>query len=619
MAWGGHYTRHIGHTTKMAQDHLPWGVVVPFFVIAVILNKLIEKIRPKSALTPPELLVIAGMALIASALPSYFMGHLIANIAAPYYFANPENGWAADIHPYLPDWTVVTDRTAVRWFFEGLPAGAAIPWNAWAVPLFWRLSLVGAIAFFCLCAVAVLRKQWVEHERLSFALMALPLNMVEREPKGFFPVGFMNRPAFWIGFALASFPIYWNAVGYFVPLFPQIPRDFGLLQFGREFPPIHTRLYPLIIGVSYFIDLDVAFSILFFHLLLILEMGFLNRLGVDIGPTHTGGSSPFENWQGFGALCVIVPWGLWMARGHLQNVFRKAFRKDPSVDDSGELLSYRAAAFGLIGSALYIVAWCVASGMSVFVAVVFFVLVVIIWLGIARITTEGGLISCRTIQAQFITYHLIGLTNIAPAGILALGLTENWHHDLKTALMASLANAARLFEGLWSERRRLLLSAAVAIAVVVAGSAYYQIASGYETGAFNYGGIYGPFVLGTFNTTAGHIRDPFNLERDRALWSLLGFGTAALTAALRYIFPWWPFHPIGFVTATTYPANRVAFSILIAWFAKLLILRTGGIALYRRAAPVFYGLMLGYFVGVGISFAIDCIWFPGQGHSLALY
>ena len=37
LAWGGHYTRHIGHTTKMAQDHLPWGAVVPFLLIAIVL------------------------------------------------------------------------------------------------------------------------------------------------------------------------------------------------------------------------------------------------------------------------------------------------------------------------------------------------------------------------------------------------------------------------------------------------------------------------------------------------------------------------------------------------------------------------------------------------------
>ena len=30
-------------------------------------------------------------------------------------------------------------------------------------------------------------------------------------------------------------------------------------------------------------------------------------------------------------------------------------------------------------------------------------------------------------------------------------------------------------------------------------------------------------------------------------------------------------------------------------------------------------MMLGYFGGVGTSFCIDMIWFPGDGHSLALY
>lgn len=67
MAWGGHYTRHIGHTTKMAQDHLPWGVMVPFFIIVVILNKLIEVVKPKAMLTRTELLVIFAMAAIGSA------------------------------------------------------------------------------------------------------------------------------------------------------------------------------------------------------------------------------------------------------------------------------------------------------------------------------------------------------------------------------------------------------------------------------------------------------------------------------------------------------------------------------------------------------------------------
>lgn len=207
LGWGGHFTRHIAHTTKMAQDHLPWGAVVPIFLIAVVLIKLIERLRPTWTLTRAELLVVAGMALIASALPSYFMGYLIANTAAPYYFPTTENGWAADLHPHLPTWAIITEPTAVRWFFEGLPAGADVPWDIWVVPLFWRLSQVAAIGVFCLCAVSVLRKQWVEHERLTFPLLSLPLAIAEREPKGLFPVGYMNHSLFWIGFGLAFFQI----------------------------------------------------------------------------------------------------------------------------------------------------------------------------------------------------------------------------------------------------------------------------------------------------------------------------------------------------------------------------------------------------------------------------
>jgi hypothetical protein len=618
MAWGGHYTRHIGHVTKMAQDHLPWGVVVPFIIITVFLNKAIQKIRPSAMLTRAELLVIFGMASIGSALPSYFMAHMLANIAAPYYFPTPENAWATDLHPHLVDWAVVTDRVAARWFYEGLPAGASIPWDAWGTPLFWRLSLVGAIGCFCYSAVAMLRKQWVEHERLTFPLMALPLAMADREPKGFFTVGFLNNPIFWLGFAFAIFPILWNMIGYFVPVFPTIPRQFGQLSFGREFPPIQTRFYPLIIGVSYFIELEISFSIIVYFLLLTFQTGIFSRLGFELGPPR-GDTSQFENWQGLGALCVLIPWGLWMARGHLKDVYRSAVWKDPTIDDSGELLSYRAAFYTWIISGLFVLGWCVASGMTLYFATVFLIFVLIVWLGIARISIETGLISSRTIHAQFAVVHTVDLAKVTPASLVALAMTRTWHRDLKTALMAPMANSVRLFDDVRNDRQRLTFSVVIAVAVVAGGSAYYAISTGYETGAYNYGGIYAESVQSTFDQAVTYIKDPFGLKRHLALWSFLGAVTTVANMVIRYAHPSFPLHPIGFVSATTYPANQSIFSLFIAWFAKQAILRFGGIGLYRRAAPFFMGLMLGYFTGVGISFVVDFIWFPSDGHGLALY
>ena len=618
MAWGGHYTRHIGHTTKMAQDHLPWGVMVPFIIIVVILNKVIQAVRPRAMLTRAELLVIFAMALIGSALPSYFMAHMIANIGAPYYFPSSENGWATELHPYLVDWAVVTDVTAAKWFYEGLPRGASIPWGAWLIPLTWRLSLVGAVACLCYCIVAIFRKQWVENERLAFPLMKLPMNMADEEPRGFFTAGFMNQPVFWIGFAFAIFPIMWNMIGYFTPVFPTIPREFGLIQLGRDFPPIETRFYPLIIGASYFVELEVSGSIIIYFLFLTFQIGVFRRFGFETGPAR-GDTSEFENWQGLGALFVLIPWGLWIARGHLRDVVRKAVTKDPTIDDTQEMLSYRSAVFGLILSSVFISAWCVASGMTVYVAFVFVALVIVVWFGISKISIETGLISSRIIHAQFATYHIVGLTNMNAHSIVAMALTYTWHRDLKTALMAPMANATKLFDDVREDRGRMTLAVAIAVAVVVGGSAYYAIASGYQTGAYNYGGIYAGSVQAVFDRGVGYIRDPFAMKRHLALWGLIGVAVTVANMVLRYIYPAFPLHPIGLVSATSYPANRTIFSIFFAWFAKAAILRIGGISLYRKASPFFFGMMLGYFVGVGISFGVDMVWFPDDGHSLALY
>lgn len=291
----------------------------------------------------------------------------------------------------------------------------------------------------------------------------------------------------------------------------------------------------------------------------------------------------------------------------------------PDVDDSQEVLSYRSALIGLVVSGLFILAWCVTSGMSVLVAVVFLSAVVLFWLGITRVTIEGGIISARMMRGQPVVLHLIGPTNISPAGIAAISLTEAWHKDIKTILMADLANANRLFQAYTHDRRRLLIAVLLAFATAVGTSAIYQVGSSYQTGAFNYGGIYGPYIQGVFDTATGHIRDPFKLRRWHMLWSLIGVGTAGLTLILRYVFPGSPFHPIGFVASTAHPTNRRnTFPIFVAWLAKTIILRVGGISLYRRAMPLFLGLMLGYFLGVGVSSVVDVIWFPGQGHSWGL-
>jgi len=110
------------------------------------------------------------------------------------------------------------------------------------------------------------------------------------------------------------------------------------------------------------------------------------------------------------------------------------------------------------------------------------------------------------------------------------------------------------------------------------------------------------------------LRNPYGTDWGRL--SFLGIGALIMAGLtfMRYRFLWWPLHPIGFAIAPTDPVKRLSFSIFLAWAAKLIILKLGGVTLYRRAKLLFIGLIMGYFVGGGVSFVVDMIWFPGRGH-----
>ena len=239
---GAPYSMFILHSSQWAISYLPMSVMF-IFTGLVFLNAALKTFLKIKGLSTTELGLIFTMSLVGASVPTWGTStYMIAVIGAPQYFASPENQWQAKVVEHIQQWLVPNDMIALKWFYNGIPAGEAIPWGAWVGPLFWWTSLVMAIFFLCHCIVSALRKQWVEYERLPFVLMELPQQLIAPPPGSNWP-GFIRQTAFWIGVGIPFFMVMWNVINYFTPAFPPIPRDLSApIRIGREFPAINTNI-----------------------------------------------------------------------------------------------------------------------------------------------------------------------------------------------------------------------------------------------------------------------------------------------------------------------------------------------------------------------------------------
>ena len=76
------------------------------------------------------------------------------------------------------------------------------------------------------------------------------------------------------------------------------------------------------------------------------------------------------------------------------------------------------------------------------------------------------------------------------------------------------------------------------------------------------------------------------------VWGV-GVGVTGLLVASRTRLLWWPLHPARYLLAGTFTLEWLWCSLFVGWLVKWLILRYGGLRLYRQALPFFIGPILG--------------------------
>ena len=155
-------------------------------------------------------------------------------------------------------------------------------------------------------------------------------------------------------------------------------------------------------------------------------------------------------------MLVLVFFGLWVGREHLRDVLRKALKGDDRIDDSGEMLSYRAA----------VLTWLAGVAVMDHLAVA------------VRLAAVGGLFdpdaghsylrwfdqsgsrggvaaAVGPMISSSVLVSAVGSSAIGPAGMVGLAYTYVWSADIRTFVMASCAHGLKLGEELGSRLRPL--------------------------------------------------------------------------------------------------------------------------------------------------------------------
>ena len=592
------------------------GLILSTFVLATALINLPVVLRGGSlALNRSELILVYAMLLIVSAVCTMGLGEqILPVITAIFYFASPTNKWEEKLFPHLPRQpALVDDGTGSKLFYEGIgQSGGTIPYESWVEPLLWWGVFLLALYVTMVSVAVIVRRQWMERERLAYPIAQVGLAMVRSEEEGSLVNGFFKRPSMWVGLALPMFFGSLTALHRYDAAFPAFRLQWVLPFVGHQ--QLQLTVSWAMLGFSYLINANIAAGIWFFHLLSKVEKEIFILTGLKSDQKLLFGVAdyPFLGYQGLGALFAMVLVGLWMGRGHYRNVLLKALGRAPDVDDSDEILSYRGAVLGTLGGVAVMSAWLWLMGTPAWIALAFVVLAILIFIGVTRIVAEAGLAAVRApMIASDLMVQGLGSALVGPVGVMNLSLAYIWAADIRVFVMATCTNALKMIEEMEPRGRRIVFWAMIlAIFIGALGSFWMIFHMAYRHGGIN---LNSWFFKGL--PDAAYNAALRNIEPEGTYWPGMGFLfggglTMALMMWARQRLAWWPIHPIGFPIAANSMMNTIWFSVFLAWLAKRLVLRYGGASFYGRSQGFFLGLIAGQVLCNGLWLVID--YFTGK-------
>jgi len=503
-------------------------------------------------------------------------------------FATPENDWGDLFLRYVPPWLTVSDKQVLDGYYKGFSSlYLEENFRGWLPIILWWGAFVIALHFVMLCINTIIRRQWVDAERLSYPIIQLPLEMTHADGNLF------KSRMLWLGFGIAAAIDIINGLHAIYPMIPSLGgRLYNIAPLFTEKPwnaigwtPL--AVFPFAVGMAFFIPLDLSYSCWVFWIFWRVERILGAAIGLRALPRF-----PYEPEQSHGAylgLCVLA---LWMSRKHLKTVFTKVFRGSSSVDDSTEPMSYRAAFLGMIVGLGFVLFFCSKAGMSAWVIVSFFVIWLMLALAITRMRAELGspVHDLHFIGPDETLPRIFGTRKLGASNLTMFSYLYFLNRAHRAHVMPHQLEGFKLAERTNINNRRLFILMIWAT-VLGAFASFFS----YLTIAYRQGGLYW-----TGNEAFGRLERWLTIPRSTDTPALIfigvGFILTLLLASMRMRFLWWSLHPAAYAVTGSWAINPLLGSIFVGWLCKWIVLKYGGIKWLRSVTPAFLGLILGEFV-----------------------
>jgi hypothetical protein len=627
------------NNTYLIGNYMPLAVLVFFATIILLINAPLLRRRSRHALTAADLSVAVAMMLVACAVPaSGLMRYLPTSLVNIWHHADTNSDLRSYLNGlHLPNWMFpaftapdVTARAAdavVTDFRGRVPIDqtsiaarfAVVPWRAWLGALATWGIFLGALYGSILCLAAIVRRQWVENERLSFPLATVYLALIAPPARGNgFNALFRSR-GFWIAFAAVFLAHATGALAQYFPRHvPEIPLRFSLATLLTHDPwrymsaEVSTQtIYFAVIGIMFFTPAQVSFSLWFFYLALQAARMIVGPRGVEI-------SDAMLSDQLVGGAMAFALMLIFVGRRHWMMVLRQMLRRRCAEDhpDDPEHLGRIARVFLIC--LLVMITWLILAGMTLAGAVVLVLVMLTVYMLVARIVAETGLLFAQLDVSPLRPW--VYAMNDLPVSLHSTPRTYFWTaffrgtftRDVRETLSVYATHAQRIVDQASGEdassHRRLrgllpVLALALAVAYVTSSISMLYVEYSFATtlDRSQVSPLNSPWAADTVPRTlildsARQMSPPGNgpIEIHNRLGHF-GFGIVlvGVLSVLRLRFMSFPFHPVGFLMAPSYVICEIWFSVMIGWLIKLLLLRFGGASAYRGAREVFIGLVFG--------------------------